>query len=141
MKKLFLSIAIVATLLLGVVGGVWATSTFNKVVPATVHINSASPDLGIFSDSACTQPLNPIAFGDVTGGETKQITVYIKNVGNKAFSSVTISTDLSSTAGTVTGTAGPLAKGASSVVLLNFNADPAAVTADPSFNITFACVN
>jgi len=56
--------------------------TANQNVPAGGTISAVN--LGVYSDSSCTQPLTTIAFGMVTPGTQVTQTLYIKNTGNIA---------------------------------------------------------
>lgn len=56
--------------------------TANQNVPAGGTISAVN--LGVYSDSGCTQALTTIAFGMVTPGTQVTQTIYIKNTGNIA---------------------------------------------------------
>ena len=43
---------------------------------------SVSPNMGIYSDAACTVPISSISWGTLAAGGTNTQTVYIKNTGS-----------------------------------------------------------
>ncbi|MGA2387226.1 MAG: hypothetical protein ABSG33_11935 [Candidatus Bathyarchaeia archaeon] len=53
-------------------------SSQNLTACATVK---ASPNIGVYSDSACTHKLTLINWGSVAAGKTAAQTVYVKNTG------------------------------------------------------------
>jgi hypothetical protein len=53
----------------------------------TVHLDGTistvnAVNLGVYSDSACTQPTTTLSVGTISPGGTAKQTVYIKNTGN-----------------------------------------------------------
>jgi hypothetical protein len=48
---------------------------------ATVRVTTTDPDIQIFWDAACTNPVTSIEVGNVQRGATKTITLYVKNQG------------------------------------------------------------
>jgi hypothetical protein len=57
--------------------------TVSKNLSSTGSIN-ASPNLGVYSDSACTTTLSSINWGTITPNSTVTQTIYIKNTGTGA---------------------------------------------------------
>jgi hypothetical protein len=57
-----------------------AAITITKDVPSSGSITT-SPNLGVYSNSACTNTLNTITWGSVTAGGSATQTVYVKNTG------------------------------------------------------------
>jgi hypothetical protein len=54
----------------------------NQTVPLSGTINAVN--LGVYSDSACTQTVTSLAVGTLNPGGTATQTVYVKNTGNIA---------------------------------------------------------
>ena len=82
-------------------GVAYAAGVFNKNVPATVTLKATTPGLTLYSDEACTLELTTVSFGEVPSGDTKVINVWLKNTGNKNFSSITASSNLDAGIGTI----------------------------------------
>jgi hypothetical protein len=59
-----------------------AVLTANQSVPLNGTINAVN--LGIYSDSNCTQTLSTLNFGTLNPGGTTTQTIYVKNTGNVA---------------------------------------------------------
>ncbi len=79
-KKLvfFFAVALLSLLLLVTT---FALTNVSKTVSSGGFIVT-SANLGIYSDSACTQPLSTIAWGNVTIGGTSSYQLWIKNIGS-----------------------------------------------------------
>ena len=58
----------------------WAAVTVNQNISSTGSIATA-PNIGVYSDSACTTSLTSINWGSITAGGTVTQTVYVKNTG------------------------------------------------------------
>jgi len=120
-----------------------ALLTTNQQVPATGTVTAIN--LGVYSDSSCTTPLTTISFGNVVPGNQATQTVYLKNTGNVAESTLTISTNTwsPSNAGTYltltwTPTSSSLAVGASTSATLTLTAtSTAGALSTFSFNVVF----
>ena len=54
--------------------------TVNQSVPSSGTITALN--VGVYSDSACTQELTSIDWGTVSPGDTDTRTIYVKNTGN-----------------------------------------------------------
>ncbi|MGQ9680378.1 MAG: hypothetical protein ACUVV4_06385 [Candidatus Bathyarchaeia archaeon] len=54
--------------------------TFSRRIDNTGRLKAVNVE--IYSDSACTQPLSSIDWGDLEPGSVKNRTIYIKNSGN-----------------------------------------------------------
>jgi hypothetical protein len=52
----------------------------NQTVPLNGTINAVN--LGVYTDSACTQPTTALNVGNISPGGTATQTIYIKNTGN-----------------------------------------------------------
>lgn len=74
---LFLTIAMVGTLLAATS---YAALSSSKTVPASGRV--VSVNVGVYTDSACTQQATAIDWGNLEPGENKTVTLYIKNTGN-----------------------------------------------------------
>ena len=56
----------------------------NQAVPSTGTITAVN--VGVYSDSACTQNLTSINWGSISPGDTVTRTIYVKNTGNSVIS-------------------------------------------------------
>ena len=72
-----IAITAVATLLTVTTAGLLSV---NQAVPSSGTITALN--VGVYSDSACTQELTSVDWGTVSPGETVTRTIYIKNTGN-----------------------------------------------------------
>lgn len=72
-----IAITAVATLLTVTTAGLLSV---NQAVPSTGTITALN--VGVFSDSACTQELTSVDWGTVSPGDTVTRTIYVKNTGN-----------------------------------------------------------
>ena len=82
MRRKKLLIFLIATFLIAS-----SIATAYSALTATVTMTSTgrittSANIGAYQDSACTQPLNAIDWGNLTAGTTANYTVYVKNTGN-----------------------------------------------------------
>jgi len=117
--------------------------TTNQQVPATGTVTAIN--LGVYSDSGCAIPLTVISFGNIAPGTQVEQTVYLKNTGNVAESTLTMSTNTWSppNAGTYltltwTPTSSSLAVGASTSATLTLTATSnAGALSTFSFNVVF----
>ncbi|MEM3602371.1 MAG: hypothetical protein QXN87_06845 [Candidatus Bathyarchaeia archaeon] len=75
--------------------GVYAALTLWSV---NVSVNVASPDIGVYWDQSCTNPVSTIDFGSYNKGDTASKTLYIKNKGSTTITLLYTST-LSSVSG------------------------------------------
>jgi len=57
-----------------------AAITVNKDVTSTGAITT-SPNIGVYSDAACTTPISSVTWGSLTAGTSATQTVYVKNTG------------------------------------------------------------
>ncbi len=69
----------------------------------SVTSNTASPSLGVYSDSLCTVPLTSINWGSVSPGGTVTQTIYVNNTG-----SVPLTLSMQTSNWSPTGANGPL---------------------------------
>lgn len=51
-----------------------------KAVPSS-GVTTTNPNIGLYSDAACTQPLTTLQWGTINAGSSTQQTIYIKNTG------------------------------------------------------------
>ncbi len=117
--------------------------SINQQVPVTGTITAIN--LGVYSDSGCTTPLTAISFGNMAPGTQATQTVYLKNTGNVAESSLTMSTNTWSPANagtyltlTWTPTSSSLAVGASTSATLTLAASSSAGSLSTfGFNVVF----
>lgn len=54
--------------------------TISQTISSSGTITAAN--VGVFSDSQCTQPLSSISWGTIAPGSSVSSTIYIKNTGN-----------------------------------------------------------
>jgi uncharacterized membrane protein len=79
-KSVFLTIiVIVMAFSTAVLGVLTASQTLSSSGTVTVI---STPNLAVYSDSACTQTLTSINWGSLAPGQTASKTIYIKNTGN-----------------------------------------------------------
>jgi len=58
----------------------YAAITINQDVPTSGTITT-SPNVGVFSDTACTQSLTSLTWGTIAPGNSVTRTIYVKNTG------------------------------------------------------------
>jgi hypothetical protein len=117
--------------------------TINQQVPATGTVTAIN--LGVYSDSGCTTTLTAVNFGNIAPGTQVTQTVYLKNTGNVAESSLSMTTNTWSPANagtyltlTWSPTSSSLAVGASTSATLTLAASSGAGALSTfSFNIVF----
>ncbi len=82
MKLQKLSAAVIALTIVGILLTVTTAALLstNQTVPLNGTINAVN--LGVYSDSQCTQPATALNVGTLNPGGTATQTVYIKNTGN-----------------------------------------------------------
>jgi hypothetical protein len=54
---------------------------FNVSWSTSVSVTTTNPNIKVYWDSACTNPVTSIPLGNVQRGATKYVTLYIKNEG------------------------------------------------------------
>jgi hypothetical protein len=76
------NVVIVAITMAGILSTVTAASVIavNEALPTRGSISSVN--VGLYSDSGCTQKLTSIDWGNIPPGGTSTQTIYIKNAGN-----------------------------------------------------------
>ncbi len=72
------AVAVVVALVTALVSGARVST---KAIPSTGVV--ASANLGVYADSACTQPLTSISWGTVSPGDSITKTLYVKNTGTQ----------------------------------------------------------
>jgi len=73
------------TLSLSLVSQAFPATQATKKLSSTGTIQiQTTPGLGVYSDSWCTTESTSIAWGTLEPGETKTVTIYVKNEGNSA---------------------------------------------------------
>jgi hypothetical protein len=82
MKFQKLSVAVIALTIVGILLTVTTAALLstNQTVPLNGTINAVN--LGVYSDSACTQTATALNVGALNSGGTATQTIYIKNTGN-----------------------------------------------------------
>jgi hypothetical protein len=75
---------LLASLALFVISTVFLAYSFTVSwnAQATVNVYSPSLDLKVYWDSACTNPVTSIDFGNVQKSTSKTVTMYVRNEGN-----------------------------------------------------------
>jgi hypothetical protein len=71
--------AFVMTLSVAALGLLTASQTISSSGTVTVV---STPNIGVYSDIACTQGLSSITWGSITPGASVTRTIYLKNTGN-----------------------------------------------------------
>ena len=79
--KILLAVLIVVVLALTITLSLVDNSSPNFTASAKI---TASPNIGVYSDSACTHKLTSIKWGSVAAGKTTTQNVYVKNTGTAA---------------------------------------------------------
>lgn len=81
MQKLSIS-AVIAIIAVGIVLTITTAGliSVNQQVPSSGEVLT-SVNVGIYSDSGCTQNLTSINWGSIEPGDTKQATIYVTNTG------------------------------------------------------------
>ena len=54
--------------------------TVNQTIISTGTVTTVN--VGVFSDSSCTQPLTSLSWGSISSGASVSRTIYVKNTGN-----------------------------------------------------------
>jgi hypothetical protein len=82
-RKFSITMAVVALIITGIALSLntFATFTTSTTVSSTGTV-SASANLGVYSNSACTTPLSSINWGTLTAGGTAIQIIYVKNTGS-----------------------------------------------------------
>ena len=80
-----LMVVILTISAVAVAGLTFAAITINQNVGSSGTV-TAGPNVGIFSDAACTQPVTTINWGSVEAGDTATKTIYIEDTGAAAMS-------------------------------------------------------
>lgn len=80
MNKLYPAFGIVILLASVSVLSAYSASTISKSVPSNGKITT-STSIGIYKNSACTQTLTAIDWGNLTAGNSTTYTIYVKNTG------------------------------------------------------------
>jgi len=81
-SKLFpVALAVIA---LALTATTFAAITVTSNVSSTGTIGTSTPNIGVFSDSACTTAKSAISWGSLAAGASTTQTVYVKNTGNAA---------------------------------------------------------
>jgi len=78
-SKLFpIALAVIA---LALTATTFAAVTVNSNVSSTGTIITPTPNIGVYSDSACTTAKSSISWGSLAAGSSTTQTVYVKNTG------------------------------------------------------------
>ena len=86
------------------VGGVFAAGLFTRTIPSTITVTPivTPADLKVYSDIDCTVEVTSFTVGSVEVGSTVSLPkVWVKNTGSQTYTSVSVSTDLSSSIATM----------------------------------------
>ena len=102
-------LSIITALLALVVIGLALSLTAFSVITTSTSLASAgtvstSANLGVYSDSACTQPLSSITWGTLTPGGTSTQTIYVKNTS----SSLSLTLDMTTNSWSPASANGPI---------------------------------
>jgi hypothetical protein len=80
LKKYWLAFCIVTLVTSIFVASAYSALTSSKTMASSGRI--ATVNVGIYKDSACTQTLTAIDWGNLTAGNQANYTLYVKNTGN-----------------------------------------------------------
>jgi hypothetical protein len=90
-KRALIAIAALLICALAISATTVAVISVNQNVPSSGSI-ATSPNIGVYSDVACTQNLTSINWGSITPGNNVTQTVYVKNTGTGSMTlSMTVS--------------------------------------------------
>ena len=81
-KKNIAIVVAVAYVAIGLLGALIASGVLVTSETVTISGVLASANLGIYSDSACTQRIGAVDWGTVSPGAIVSRTLYAKNIGN-----------------------------------------------------------
>lgn len=132
-------LVIVLAVVMASAGAAYAASNYSKDVPTSGMILKANPGLTVYSDAACTVELTALTFPNVDAGAAIALPkVYVKNTGNKDFTTIGSTSDFNPTYGTITAApdtiGGGLAKGANMGYTLTLSTLVNGVSGDTPFN-------
>lgn len=80
MNKLYPAISMIILLASVSILTAYSATTTSKTVPSNGKITTTN-NIGIYKNSACTQTLTAIDWGNLTAGNTATYTIYVKNTG------------------------------------------------------------
>jgi len=82
-RKVTIIVALAALIMIGVSLTLltFATLSISTTLTSTGSVSSTA-NLGLYSDSGCTTPLNSINWGTITAGGNVTETIYIKNISS-----------------------------------------------------------
>jgi hypothetical protein len=136
-------VALVVSCLFG--GQVLASTLFPVTLPCTMTVDASNPNLGIFSDTACTVPLTSINWGTVKQGKNYTQTIYINNTGDYNFAGVVCNNNLPASVGTITATINgltasvPIVQNQTYATVVTLCVPQNATTGSAPFNLVFNC--
>jgi hypothetical protein len=73
--------AVIAIITVGIILTITTAGliSVNQAVPSSGNVTTVN--VGVYSDSSCSQDLTSINWGSIEPGETKYATIYVKNTG------------------------------------------------------------
>lgn len=83
-------------------GGIAYAANYTKTVSVSGTVVTANPEIGVYSDEACTIPVTSLGESEPVQGESYSYKVYLKNIGNKNLSGINFSASFPSDVGTIT---------------------------------------
>jgi len=115
---------------------------FCKDIQNTMTVVAATPDLKVYSDPACVDEIDAIAWGEVARGRSYVRTVYIMNTGSRDFTKVDCSSGLDPALGTVSVLSSweSLPQGAIRRVDMTMTVLPGAPLGPEVFTLEFSCI-
>lgn len=138
LKRKFVVIPLIVTIVaLAIAGVVLATNQI--IISGQANVVSATYDIEVYSDPACTVQLpQPLTWSVLPTGEKRSKTVYLKNTGN---SDASVTPTLSSAAGvTLAPVTVTVPRGGSSSLSLQLIASPSAPIGSAPLTITLTSV-
>ena len=124
-------------------GIAYAAGQFYKTMTAQFVITVSGPspptagELRIYADSGLTQEITNMNFGSLEAGQSKAVTIYLKNNSISTLTGVVASSDLANSKGTISGLAGSIPPGGSINLPLTLNTKVGA-TSTSGITITLA---
>lgn len=100
-SKIWIIALSILVAILAISTSVLAAQVYQKQYNVSFTV-TATPGIKLYSDQAFTTEITTLDFGSISRGATKQITVYMRNVGDTNFDEVILSSDISSSVGTLT---------------------------------------
>jgi hypothetical protein len=139
LKKRLIFIPLIIIIAVLAIGGIVLAAN-QLIIPGQANIVSATYDIEVYADPACTIPLTPpLTWSILPTGEKRSKTVYVKNVGNSdALITPTLQTSVSGV--TLAPVSVTVPRGGSIGLSLQLISTPSASLGSASLTITLSSV-